>query len=71
MIGSSEKKLGYISDSLSLEISNIQEPDWTVRNGGTAKTLTLYVMDLFNNNPAQSMFAMANQHSSVVLNLLR
>ena len=70
-IGSSEKKLGYIADSLAIEIANIQEPDLMIRNAGMAKTLTVYTTDLFRRNTMQSMFAMANQHSSAVLGLLR
>ena len=70
-IGSSEKKLGYIADNLAMEISSIQEPDSLVRNAGMAKTFTMYALDIFNRNRTQSMFAMANQHSSSVLALLR
>ena len=71
MIGSSEKRLGYIADSLSIEISNIQEPDSLIRNANMAKTFTLYALDIFNRDRTQSMFAIANQHSSSVLALLR
>lgn len=70
-IGYSEKKLGYIADALSNEISNIQEPDLMVRNADRAKTLTLYTLDFFQRDRMQSMLAMANQHSSAVLGLLR
>lgn len=71
MIGSSEKKLGYIADNLTMEISHIQEPDSLVRNAGMAKTFTTYTLDIFNRNRTQSMFAMANQHPSSVFALLR
>ncbi len=71
MIGSSEKRLGYIADSLSIEINNIQEPDSLIRNANMAKTFTLYALDIFNRDRTQSMFAIANQHSSSVLALLR
>ena len=70
-MGSSEKKLGYIADSLSFEISNIEEPDSLVRNLSMAKTLTVYSANYFRNNTSQSIFAIANQHSSSVLGLLR
>ena len=70
-IGSSEKRLGYIADSLAIEISNIQEPDSLVRNAGMAKTLTVQTIDIFHRDRMQSMFAMANQHASSVLALLR
>ena len=70
-IGSSEKRLGYIADSLAIEIGNIQEPDLMIRNADMAKTLTLYSLDIFHRDRMQSMFAMANQHASSVLALLR
>lgn len=70
-IGYSEKKLGYIADALSNEISNIQEPDLMVRNADRARTLTLYTLDFFQRDRMQSMLAIANQHSSAVLGLLR
>ena len=70
-IGSSEKRLGYIGESLAIEINNIQEPDSLVRNAGMAKQLTVYSTDLFRRNINQSMLAIANQHSSSVLALLR
>ncbi|MBR4641864.1 MAG: hypothetical protein IKO74_03970 [Selenomonadaceae bacterium] len=70
-IGSSEKRLGYIADSLAIEISNIQEPDSMIRNANMAKTLTVYALDFFQRDRMQSMFAIANQHSSAVLGLLR
>ena len=59
-MGSSEKKLGYIADSLSFEISNIEEPDSLVRNLSMAKTLTVYSANYFRNNTSQSIFAIAN-----------
>ena len=71
MIGSSEKRLGYIADSLAIEISNIQEPDSLIRNAGMAKSLTVQTIDIFHRDRMQSMFAMANQHASSVLALLR
>ncbi len=71
MIGYSEKKLGYIADALSNEISNIQEPDLMVRNADRARTLTLYTLDFFQRDRMESMLAIANQHSSAVLALLR
>ena len=70
-IGSSEKRLGYIADTLANEISNIQEPDLLIRNAGMAKTLTVYALDFFQRDRMQSMFAVANQHSSAVFALLR
>lgn len=70
-IGSSEKRLGYIADSLAIEINNIQEPDSMIRNANMAKTLTVYALDFFQRDRMQSMFAIANQHSSAVLGLLR
>ena len=70
-IGSSERSLGYIADTLANEISNIQEPDLMIRNMDRARQLTFYAMDQFRMNTQQSMFAIANQHSSAVLGLLR
>ncbi|MBR0260880.1 MAG: hypothetical protein IJQ85_03700 [Selenomonadaceae bacterium] len=70
-IGSSEKRLGYIADSLAIEIGNIQEPDLMIRNAGMAKTLTIQTIDIFHRDRMQSMFAMANQYASSVLALLR
>ena len=71
MIGSSEKRLGYIADSLSIEIGNIQEPDLMIRNADRAKTLTMYALDFFQKDRHQSMLSIANQHASAVLGLLR
>ena len=70
-IGDTEKKLGYIADSLAIEIGNIQEPDSLIRNAGMARTLTVQTIDIFHRDRMQSMFAMANQHASSVLALLR